>query len=184
MAERSDSEILGQFTGGDAAAFGGLYRKYYRRIFAYCHRLLGNREAAEDVVQSVFVKAMESAYALEKPESFSFWLLSIARNEVYATFRSAQKSGTTELNDDVWDSDSPLERVVQNETIALVEAAFRRLKPEYREVLALRHFEKLSYARIAALTGTTISSVESRLFKARKALIKVLEPAIRERGVS
>ncbi len=184
MPEGTDGEILGRFSSGDTAAFAGLYRKYYRRVFAYCHRLVGNRESAEDIVQSVFAKAMESAAALKKPESFSFWLFTIARNEVYATFRAAKKVGTAELDDEVWDSDSPLERVVQNETSELVEEAFSRLKPEYREVLVLRHFEKLSYVEIASLTGATVSSVESRLFKARKALIKVLEPVVRERGVS
>jgi RNA polymerase sigma-70 factor (ECF subfamily) len=51
-----------------------------------------------------------------------------------------------------------------------------QLKVEYREVVILRHYDKLSYAEIAAITGDTVSSVESRLFKARKALAKKLKP--------
>ena len=54
------------------------------------------------------------------------------------------------------------------------------LKVEYREVLILRQYDKLSYAEIAAITGDSVSSVESRLFKARKALAKKFAPYFEE----
>jgi RNA polymerase sigma-70 factor (ECF subfamily) len=180
----SDSDILRRIKGGETAAFGELYQKYHRRLFGYCYRLLRDRDAAEDIVQTVFLKALESVKSLEKPELFSYWLFSIARNEVYGIFRATRNSGTVRLDEDVWDGETPHERLVQTETNKLVEDALNRLKPEYREVLVLRQFEKLSYAEIAAITGSTMSSVESRLFKARKALIKYLEPYMRERDLS
>lgn len=184
MPEYTDSEILKRVASGDKAAFGDLYRKYYSRLFGYCCRLLGDREVAEETVQSAFVRALESIGTLERAESFSPWLFTIARNEIYATFREARKNGSADLEEDVWESDTPHERFVERETTALIEEGLGRLKREYREVLLLRNFEKMSYAEIAAVTGTTVSSVESRLFKARKALMKYLEPYMRERSVS
>jgi RNA polymerase sigma-70 factor (ECF subfamily) len=65
---------------------------------------------------------------------------------------------------------------VRKETTEIVELVLNQLKVEYREVLVLRQYDKLSYAEIAAITGNTVSSVESRLFKARKALAKKLAP--------
>ena len=66
------------------------------------------------------------------------------------------------------------------ELTEVVETYLWELKVEYREVLVLRQYDKLSYAEIAAITGDTVSSVESRLFKARKALAKKLAPYFKE----
>jgi RNA polymerase sigma-70 factor (ECF subfamily) len=176
----TDIEIVMRVNAGETAAFGELYRKYHARLLGYCARLLKDREKAEEVVQAAFVKALESLGSLERPELFSSWLFTIARNGVYGHFRAARQDGAA---DDVWDTDTPYERAVAGETSALVEQGLGRLKPEYREVLVLRHFERMSYREIAAVTGTTVSSVESRLFKARKALLKYLEPYVRERSI-
>jgi RNA polymerase sigma-70 factor (ECF subfamily) len=165
---------------GETAAFSELYRKYHARLLGYCVRLLRDREKAKEVVQAAFVKALESLGSLERPELFSSWLFTIARNDVYGNFRAARQFDAAE---DVWDTDTPHERAVAGERSALVEQGLGRLKPEYREVLVLRHFEKMSYREIATVTGATVSSVESRLFKARKALLKYLEPYVHERNV-
>ena len=54
-------------------------------------------------------------------------------------------------------------------------SCFRYLAAPFREVILLREYEHLSYEEIAGITGTTVSSVKSRLFKARKALIEKVE---------
>jgi RNA polymerase sigma-70 factor (ECF subfamily) len=184
VKDRTDSNLLHRYANGETAAFGELYEKYYRRLFGYCHRVLQNRENVEDLVQSVFVKALESVNSLEKPELFYYWIFSIARNEVYGALRKTRNNRTVELKDEVWDSETPHESYEAQEMATIVEEALTHLKPEYREVLVFRQFEQLSYAEIAAITGDTVSSVESRLFKARKALIKYLEPYMRERNSS
>ncbi len=183
MNDFTDSELIQRYTSGEKTAFDLLYKKYYRRLFGYCYRLLPERDAVEDIVQTVFIKAMESLHSLDKPELFYYWLFTIARNEVYSLFRSNKKNGTGEVSEEAMDPETPHDRFVQSETAVMVEEGLNKLKPEYREVLILRQYEKLSYAEIAAITGATISSVESRLFKARKALMKYLEPYIHERGV-
>ena len=57
----NDSDLLRRHAKGDTAAFGELYQKYFRRVFGYCYRLLQDREAVADIVQTVFVRALESA---------------------------------------------------------------------------------------------------------------------------
>ena len=54
------------------------------------------------------------------------------------------------------------------------------MKTEYREVIALREFEDLSYADIAGVTGTSPDVVKMRLFRARKALLKVVKRSLDE----
>jgi RNA polymerase sigma-70 factor, ECF subfamily len=178
-----DKELLNQIRSGNERAFTDLYNKHRPRLLAYCFRLLQDRVAAEDVVQVAFQKAFESINSLDKPELFFYWLYSIARNEVYGVIRKTRKNGTTSSIDeekDIWDEETPFELVVKTELAELVQHHLNHLKMEYREVLILRQYDKLSYAEIAAITGDTISSVESRLFKARKALAKKLAPYFME----
>jgi RNA polymerase sigma-70 factor, ECF subfamily len=174
-----DKELLNQIRSGNERAFTDLYNKHRPRLLAYCFRLLQDRVAAEDVVQVAFQKAFESINSLDKPELFFYWLYSIARNEVYGVIRKARKNGTISSIDDnenIWAEETPHDLVLKNELTELVQHHLNHLKVEYREVLILRQYDKLSYAEIAAITGNSISSVESRLFKARKALARKLAP--------
>jgi RNA polymerase sigma-70 factor, ECF subfamily len=175
----SDQELLSQIRAGNSRAFTELHDKYRRRLLAYCFRLLQDRGTAEDVVQVSFQKAYESLGTLDKPDLFFYWLFSIARNEVYGHIRKSRRNGShcsIEENDDLWNEETPHEELVKKETTEIVGLLLNQLKVEYREVLVLRQYDKLSYAEIAAITGDSVSSVESRLFKARKALAKKLAP--------
>ena len=179
MQFSSDAELLSRIRAGDKTSFTTLYDKYNRRLFGYCYRLLQDRHSAEDIVQTTFVKAFDSIRTLDKPELFYHWLFTIARNEVYGFIRQKRSNGVVhslEDEEDIWDMESPHVQMVQQETSELVQQLLNQLKVEYREVVVLRHFDKLSYVEIAAVTGDTVSSVESRLFKARKALAKKLKP--------
>jgi RNA polymerase sigma-70 factor (ECF subfamily) len=83
----------------------------------------------------------------------------------------------------VWEGDSPEDELLAKERKELIEIVLQRLHAPYREVIILREYERLSYEEIAGITGTTISSVKSRLFKARKALIEKLKPYFNERSL-
>ena len=174
----SDEDLLTRIRSGSDQAFTELYNKYRRRLLAYCYRLLQDPIAAEDVVQIAFQRAFESLSSLDKPELFFYWLFSIARNEVYGRIRKTRRNGTpiSIEEEDIWADETPHDQVVRKETSEIVQLLLSQLKVEYREVLVLRQYDKLSYAEIAAITGDTVSSVESRLFKARKALAKKLAP--------
>lgn len=182
MTFPDDAELVGRIRKGDKAAFSELYRKYQPRVFAFCYRLSASRETAEDIVQTAFLNAYQSLAGLDDPRLFYYWLFSIARNEAFRLLRERRGSGRRADLDEaenVWDGESPHQMLVHEETHAAVERALGQLKAEYREALILRQYESLSYAEIAAVTGDSISSVESRLFKARKALAKRLAPYLR-----
>jgi len=182
MTYPDDAELVGRSGKGDKEAFSLLYAKYQRRVFAFCYRLMGHREAAEDAVQTSFLKAYQSLATLDDPRLFYYWLFTIARNEVFCHIRKRRGTGVTisiDEAEDVWDGESPHEKLVNKEMLELVERLMGQLKAEYREALILRQYECLSYAEIAAITGDSISAVESRLFKARKALAQRLAPFVR-----
>ena len=184
MHDQDDAARVERYLNGEERAFAELYAKYRPRLAAYCYRLLLDAARTEEAVQAVFARAVESIRSLRNPSSFRSWLFTMARNEIYGLLRTARAGPTVELSEDVWDTETPHENAVRGEVVRMVREALDRLKVEYREVLILRQFEGLSYAEIAAITGNSISSVESRLFKARRALTRELEPYFDSRSES
>jgi DNA-directed RNA polymerase specialized sigma24 family protein len=70
--EETDRDLLRRHAAGERTAFGVLYRKYYRRVFSYCLRLTQNRQAVEEIVATVFLKALQSARSLDNPDLFFY----------------------------------------------------------------------------------------------------------------
>ena len=121
------------------------------------------------------MKLDREASQLQNLDAFKPWLFRIARNEALMILRRRGKR-SEEDPDSVWSEQTPLDALVRAETVELVQKFLFELKVEYREVLVLREYERLSYAEIALMTGASESSVKSRIFKARKALTDRLRP--------
>lgn len=167
-----DDQLVLRAQQGEEAAFGELYRRHRTGILRFCARLLGNNDEAADALQSSFLKARESIGSLRSAGTFRAWMLQIARNEVYGMLRRRRGNGVLSAEDPL-DENTPLDELLQKELRTTAEALLRALKPEYREVLMLREYEQLSYAEIAQVTGETDASVRARIFKARKALVRL-----------
>jgi RNA polymerase sigma-70 factor (ECF subfamily) len=172
----TDELLLEEVRKGNTEAFAALYRRYRAPLFAFCSRLTGNREHAEDAVHESFLALSRSADSIRSPGAFRTWLFRVARNESLMILR--QNKRTVPLPEEEigspWEQETPLTLLEARDGAARIEYALLRLKPEYREVLLLREFEDLSYAEIAEITGSTGSAVKARIFKARKALAERL----------
>ena len=174
-----DEKFALRLKTGDEQAFGELYEQYRPRVYRFAFKLLRDRDQAEDIVQDTFLKARKSIQTLNQNHSLVSWLFAITRNEVYSHIRRTRGNGQADV-DDVWDSETPLDEVVGAETVVVVQNMIAQLKPDYKEVILLREYERMSYAEIAQITGDTEGAVKARLFKARKALVKKLKPYFEE----
>jgi RNA polymerase sigma-70 factor (ECF subfamily) len=146
---------------GDRPAFGELYTRFARMV----HGILmarGTRADVDDLVQDVFVIAMERLRTLRDPEAFGGWLAAIARNRAIDHLRRTPQ--TVELTDNVGRTDPDC-------TEALAALAVIRTLPEaYRETLVLRLVEGMTGPEIAARTGLTPASVRVNLHRGMKQL--------------
>ena len=175
----SDRALIEAFQGGDEFAFVALYNRYKGPVYAFCAKMLLDRAAAQDVMQEAFVRVYENRQRLLNAGSFKAYLFTIARNQCLNTLRRAGRH--TGLPDDaapLTDTETPFAHLLKAEQIDLVNRFLAELSPEYREVLVLREYQNLSYDEIAAVTRNTVSSVKSRLFKARRKLGEFLRPWI------
>lgn len=179
LSDSHEQELLKQIQLGEMDAFGDLYELYRARLYGYCSRLLRNRNDVEDVLHETFLKAFNVLETLKDASRFRAWLFRIARNEVYTLLRK-RESRREEFVDEICSSETPLDELVSLERKEIVQRILSSLKVEYQEVIILREFELLSYAEIAQIMGDTESSVKSRLFKARKTLIRKLQPFFEE----
>lgn len=170
----TDADLVESFRAGDGEAFTTLYERHRAGVLAYARGLLGGGEAAEEAVQAGFVRALESLPGLRSPEMFRTWLFTIVRNEAYMQLRRPTLERLEEGQ--VWDGESPADAAVRADDVQRIRLLLERLRPAYREVLLLVTYEEMTYAEIAAVTGTSVSAVESRIFKARRALARALEP--------
>ncbi len=146
--------------------------------FNYARWLTKDDAEAQDVVQDACVRAMRFFSSLRNEDARA-WLFTIVRNTWYS--RVARRSSRLDAASLDGGSDQPRdgaldpeERLLQQDTVALVRAALEQLPLEFREVLVLRELEGLSYKEIAAIVRVPIGTVMSRLARARERLTTVL----------
>ena len=146
--------------------------------FNYARWLTKNDADAEDVVQDAYVRALRFFSSL-RGEDARAWLLTIVRNTWYARFpRRAGGAVMTVVEEDADNrSDGSLDpeaQLIQQQTVEHVRRVLETLPTDFREVLVLRELEGLSYKEIAAIVGTPLGTVMSRLARARERLADVL----------
>jgi RNA polymerase sigma-70 factor (ECF subfamily) len=162
----SEEQIVRKAAGGDRAAFGELYSKYARAVHAI---LLGKVrcDAAEDLVQDVFLAALSQLSRLRDGSTFAAWLFTIARNRAHDYYRA--KPACEEVRED-----HLLARPAPPEALGALEA-IRALPEAYREVLMMRLVEGMTGPEIARRTGLTPDSVRVNLCRGMKLLREKIE---------
>jgi len=154
--------------------------------FNYARWLTKSDADAEDVVQDATVRALRFFSSLRNDDARA-WLLTIVRNTWYARFSKpghvAQHAVFDDMNDERPDEQlDPEALVIQQQSVERVHRALDELPVDFREVVVLRELEGLSYKEIAAVIGTPIGTVMSRLARARERLLAVLDPESRMGG--
>lgn len=161
-----DTDLLRRVDGGDTDALRLLYERYGRIVFGMTYRLLGDRGAAEECTQDVFVSAWRTAGAYDPGRArVSTWLLTIARNRaIDATRRRAARP--VDAHEDVWSVDeSPdtADLVSRADEAARVAAALAELPEAQREALSLAYFDGLSHTEIAERLRLPVGTVKGRI---------------------
>jgi RNA polymerase sigma factor (sigma-70 family) len=177
--DRTDEELFALVREQtNELAFRTLYRRYDKRLFAYCFRAMKTREAAEDVFQSVMTLVFEKRASFTGG-SFPAWLFTIARNQ---TLNHKQKQRiTTDIDDVEYTMSDESDRTGEDVLLAdALKNAIASLPTEFREALELKHFDGFQYEEIATLLGISLSLAKIRVFRAKKLLHEKLTPYLHE----
>jgi RNA polymerase sigma-70 factor (ECF subfamily) len=165
----------------DAARFEAFVREYQDMVFATAVRLLGRESDAEDVAQTVFLRAYERFAELSKSPAAPGWLKTVTTNlclnhlsryrarwQFFSEMESTADGPT--LSDRVALMASGPEELERTERQERLERALRHLPDHQRVPLVLFHFEEMSYQEIADAMGVSISKVKSDIHRGREAL--------------
>ena len=150
---------------------------YRNRIFRAAVGFLGNEEDARDAAQETLLKAYRARERYDESRPFYPWLYRIMKNTCLDAKSRRANRAVSGLDAErvATNNPSPLDQLDKAEAIDQVRRAMDKLNPEQREIINMRHFQDLAYGEIAQLLDVAEGTVMSRLYRARKALVKALE---------
>lgn len=173
----SEKELVQKIISRDEKALHSLYKTYYRSLYNFVYKKLGDKSVTEEIVQDTFIHFLESLRDFRYQCSLKTFLFTIGRNKAIDYIRkkkikkilfSALPSFIVEGLASVVD-DSLEKKELQQK----LESTFDELPHEYQLILRLKYLEGKSVHHIAGVLSKTFKSTESLLFRARKAFIKV-----------
>jgi RNA polymerase sigma-70 factor (ECF subfamily) len=169
MPVQDDRTLVQQCLQGDTKAFEGLVDQYQQAVFNVALRMVGRYEDAQDIAQTVFLKAYQNLSGYDANFKFFSWIYRMTVNESlnFIDRRRATEPLTEAL---VAKDPSPEESFVAGQMSRSIETAMAGMSPENRAVIVLRHFEDMSYEDIADTLRIPEKTVKSRLFTARRQL--------------
>src|SRR5919202_1474921 len=151
---------------GDHQAFAALTDPYQRELQLHCYRILGHVQDAEDAVQETLLSAWRALESFEERSTVRSWLYRIATNRCLNMLRDSGRRPATTAT--VPSSPPEPTRYGTREAVTLAFLpALHRLPPRQRAVLVLRDVLGFSATDVAAMLGTTPTSVNSALIRAR-----------------
>lgn len=162
------AELLVRVAGGDEGAFGTLYDMLSSRVFGLILRVLVDRAQSEEVLQEVFLEVWQSAgaFAPNKGQGRS-WVLTIAHRRAVDRVRSAQAAGQRDIRAGLRELHTPSAAVDEQVELRIesrrVSRALQALPEPQREALTLAYFGGYSQSEIAALSGTPLGTVKTRM---------------------
>ena len=175
----ADRALARQVVRGDEAAFRVFFETYYPKVFRFSARRM-NEADAEEVSQQVFLAAIKGLANYRGEASLFTWLCQIARFEISARYRQAQRQPVTVVIEDDIELQADLESMFESpsqapESLAMtaqlqgmVEVILDHLPADYGNILEWKYMEGYSVEEIAKRLNVTVTAVQSKLARARE----------------
>ncbi len=183
-SDADDKLAMERLRNSDDLALNEIMGRWTPRLGAYLTRLLGNEADASDILQETFVAVYRSRTRYQPKAKFSTWIFGIASNLARQKLRwrkrhpevalELESEEPTAIQQDQF-AESPSIKVQSYETASIVRSAVLSLPTELREALVLSSYEGLPQADIAKILGCSTKAIETRIYRARQLLRKMLQ---------
>ena len=191
--ERTDPDValMLRVRDDDAEAFEELVKRYQSRLLTVMIHLVGQRDAADDLTQEVFLRVFSARRSYRPDARFTTWLYTIAHNVVHNWRRKRARQREVQVGGTTGDSHAavglsqlavagsgqmPTRGLDRREMSEIVRAAVESLGERQRLAILLSKFEQMSYVDIAKTMGLSVPAVKSLLTRARLNLKEMLAP--------
>ena len=184
-----DQQLIERIQRGDKNAFNLLVRKYQHKVVSLVSRYVNNPGDIPDVAQEAFIKAYRAIPDFRGESAFYTWLYRIAvntaKNYIVAQGRRPPDIDVDSQDAETYDGAESLHEVANPENLMLsdeiraeVASALASLPEDLRTAITLREIEGLSYEEIAEVMECPVGTVRSRIFRAREAIDKRIQPLL------
>jgi RNA polymerase sigma factor (sigma-70 family) len=167
----TDEALMRAVRDGDLGKLGKLFERHHVALFDFLSRMTGDRTAAEDLTQDVFVRMLKYRGTFRNDGRFETWMFHIARNARADYFR---RRAAVELNDGrintASDAPGPAHLVEWDEQTSLLKRALLQLSEDRRELIILARYRGMKHEAIAELLGVGTGTVKVRIHRALKEL--------------
>ncbi|HEA3086527.1 TPA: RNA polymerase sigma factor RpoE [Aeromonas dhakensis] len=184
-----DEQLVERVQRGDKNAFNLLVKKYQHKVVNLVARYVNNPGDVPDVAQEAFIKAYRALPTFRGESAFYTWLYRIAvntaKNYLTSQGRRPPSSDVEAEEAEYYGGGETLQEVATPENLTLTDeikrtvfSAIEALPEDLRTAITLRELEGLSYEEIAEIMDCPVGTVRSRIFRAREAIDKKLQPLI------
>jgi RNA polymerase sigma-70 factor (ECF subfamily) len=182
---QSEIELLRQIGQGDRRSFEQLYERFSGVLFSIAYRMLNSQEAAEDVLQEVFVQIWKKAPTFDPARGRPMtWAVTLTRNKAIDLLRSAQRrSGLHVSMQREKEAFGRFDRslfdvVASDEMWKMVRDAIEKLSKEQRQAIELAFFASMTQTEIADHLKEPLGTIKARIRRGMLALREMIEPQL------
>jgi len=166
-----ENKIISKILSGDEDAFAEIVKIYLNQIYNFVFRLIGDRDAADDLTQETFVKVWKNLNKFDQNKNLRTWLFTIAKNTVFDWLKKkkeipfstfADEEGESWLENVADENIFPDEILERSDLAEEMEKIIQKLPPHYRAILLLHYKEDFSLHEIAEILGEQYNTIKSR----------------------
>ena len=195
QSNQTDEQLIRGYLNGNDNCFEQLLKRHKIKIFTYIVLTVKQRDVAEDIFQDVFLKVINTMNKGNYNEEGKFiqWAMRIAHNMVMDYFRLGKQMQFVDNADNedeesvdvfrllVNDEKNAEEKIVSEESAEEIRTMIGKLRDEQREVVLMRHYGKMSFKEIAAMTNVNLNTCLGRMRYAVRSLREMMEEAKEKR---
>lgn len=180
LQREPDSALIGRMMAGDEAALSALYDRYAAMLFGMLARILRDQQAAEEVLQDLFLQLWRNAAQFDATRgSLPAWLMVIGRNRAISRLRGRRDREVLEEEEGDFANTFASSQNIEDETVRAelarnISAALAQLPVEQRQAVELAYFEGMTQSEIASRTGIPLGTVKTRVRTAMQTLRQIL----------
>lgn len=176
---KCDETLIHEVLNGNKGAVNLLAKKYYKPIFAYVYRNIGEKQTSYDITQEVFIKIIKNLKSFKGNfNKLKYWMFKIASNTCKDYYRSSyykNNNNNIKVEDNMIVENNVEEILLKNERREIVKSALLNLSPQQRETLILRFYHDFKIKDIASITDANEATVKSRIRQGIQKLKKYFE---------
>jgi RNA polymerase sigma-70 factor (ECF subfamily) len=172
-----ETDLIARAQQGDASAFGRLYERHLDGIYRYVYYRVSDHDEAEDLTETVFLKAWEALPRFRtRGSTFRAWLYRIAHNAVIDRHRTHKTTLPLDEIPNASDDDTPTpeDLALAGQEAVQLEVALSRLDPRSQEVIVNRFVNGLSHTETAKVMGLRVGHVRVLQHRALEAMRQLL----------